>query len=344
MQLNLKYLNFRKDYTKKGDSIGFLCPKINKRNTKFFIKYIHFYNKLYQCKFFELLWTDFPDTLDNNENYQFKNDDTYVTYCSNDNCETDLDKINAWCLCFFNVIFGDSESINNHEKNNMNIVQYIIIWLSYMLSLKKDNTIKNLNDFYNEYIKENDKYNKEITDVESYTSYKDLIDKKNFFSNMNINDISKFYEAFKSLCNMHNEINQELPNCTNYYGNAKTFYEEYQNLLNDNDIGTEGSSYSQILSILSTDYDNLKSQCTEKCSLCTNVLPLPTTKTPQSFEHASSSSSILNTSIPGLSIFAIPVFLGVAYKYSLFGIDKLFQRQYSREKLKKIKRKMNHYM
>ncbi|SCL93305.1 Plasmodium variant antigen protein Cir/Yir/Bir, putative, partial [Plasmodium chabaudi adami] len=53
------------------------------------------------------------------------------------------------------------------------------------------------------------------------------------------------------------------------------------------------------------------------------------------------SSSILNTLISGLSIFSvIPAFLGIAYKYSLFGIDRLFQRHYIRNKLKKIKKKM----
>ncbi|SCL84244.1 Plasmodium variant antigen protein Cir/Yir/Bir, putative, partial [Plasmodium chabaudi adami] len=61
-------------------------------------------------------------------------------------------------------------------------------------------------------------------------------------------------------------------------------------------------------------------------------------------EATPSSSSIASKLIPALLIFAIPLFLGIAYKYSLFGFDKRLQRQYIREKLKKIKKKMTNYV
>ncbi|SCL84343.1 Plasmodium variant antigen protein Cir/Yir/Bir, putative, partial [Plasmodium chabaudi adami] len=64
----------------------------------------------------------------------------------------------------------------------------------------------------------------------------------------------------------------------------------------------------------------------------------------ESFGVTSSSSSIAKTLIPALLIFAIPIFLGVAYKYSLFGFDKQLKRIHSRENLKKIKKKMNRYI
>ncbi|SCL84051.1 Plasmodium variant antigen protein Cir/Yir/Bir, putative, partial [Plasmodium chabaudi adami] len=61
-------------------------------------------------------------------------------------------------------------------------------------------------------------------------------------------------------------------------------------------------------------------------------------------EATSSGSSIASKLIPALLIFAIPLFLGIAYKYSLFGFDKRVQRQNLREKLKKIKKKMTNYV
>ncbi|CAD2105454.1 PIR protein CIR protein [Plasmodium vinckei petteri] len=82
----------------------------------------------------------------------------------------------------------------------------------------------------------------------------------------------------------------------------------------------------------------------EKLSVQSTALS-PAEKSGQIFgetpEVTSSSSSISTTLIPALSVFSvIPVFLGIAYKYSLFGVDKLFQRQYLRTKLKNVKKKM----
>ncbi|SCL97705.1 Plasmodium variant antigen protein Cir/Yir/Bir, putative [Plasmodium chabaudi adami] len=97
---------------------------------------------------------------------------------------------------------------------------------------------------------------------------------------------------------------------------------------------------------ISNGYDNFKKKCNNTQS--SNFPPLPTAKTTQNVveisEATSSSSSIASKLIPVLSIFAIPLFLGIAYKYSLFGFDKRIHRQYLREKLKKIKKKMNNYV
>ncbi|SCL94580.1 Plasmodium variant antigen protein Cir/Yir/Bir, putative [Plasmodium chabaudi adami] len=301
------------------------------------------------CKFFEVIKDDFPDTLSDGK-YQFNNDNIYSTYCDNnvDKCKTDIDKINAGYLYFFITIFGDSESIKNHEKNNMNILQYIIIWLSYMLTRKTNDGISNLNDFYDQYVNKREEYSTSINDVNEYNNYKEIIDKKQDFFNLDMRIISRFYNALKLLCNMYNEINGDVPNCANNHGNANKIINEYQNLLNDNDIGTDGSSYRQMLSTLSTDYDNFKKYCDEKCTGCKSIPSLPTTKTTQLSGHisedTSSSSSIASKLIPALSIFAIPFFLGIAYKYSLFGFDKRLKIQYLREKLKKLKKKMNNYV
>ncbi|CAD2084068.1 CIR protein PIR protein [Plasmodium vinckei lentum] len=299
------------------------------------------------CKFFEIIWKDFPDTLQDG-NYQFKNNDISDTYCTDDSCKTDIDKIMAGWLYFFKTIIGDSDSITNGAASNMNTVQYITIWLSYMLSLKNDKNVTKLYDFYTKYINEDDGYGKTITADEDYNSYSDIINRKQDLMNMDINDISKFYNAFKTLCSMYNDINKDTPDCSKYYTKAKTFFDEYNKLNGDSD-NNENSSYRKILSTLSTDYDNFKKYCNGKCTGCSSILSLPMTKTTQLSvrisEDTSSSSSIASKLIPVLLIFsAIPVFLGIAYKYSLFGFDKRLHRQYIREKIKKIKKKMNHYI
>ncbi|CAD2083958.1 PIR protein CIR protein [Plasmodium vinckei brucechwatti] len=322
------------------------------------------------CKFFEVIWSDYPDTL-HDGNYKFKDDEINDTYCTDDSCKTDIDKIMAGWLYFFKTIIGDSESITNGATSNMNTVQYITIWLSYMLSLKNDKNVTKLYDFYTEYINEDDGYAKTITADEAYNSYSEIINKKKDLMNMHINDISKFYNAFKTLCSMYNDINNATPDCSKYYTKAKTFFDEYNKLNGDSD-NNENSSYRKILSSLSTDYGNFKGYCNKKCHGCGNIPDITYIKTKQKYvdnsvhvseatvssssmekiqspalspEATSSSASIAITLIPVLLIFsAIPVFLRIAYKYSLFGIDKRLHRQYLREKIKKIKKKMNNYI
>ncbi|CAD2095847.1 PIR protein CIR protein, fragment [Plasmodium vinckei petteri] len=53
----------------------------------------------------------------------------------------------------------------------------------------------------------------------------------------------------------------------------------YEETLNGNSNNTDGSSYRQILSTLSTDYDNLKKKCNDVN--CKNITALPTIKTQQ---------------------------------------------------------------
>ncbi|SCL83482.1 Plasmodium variant antigen protein Cir/Yir/Bir, putative, partial [Plasmodium chabaudi chabaudi] len=121
--------------------------------------------------------------------------------------------------------------------------------------------------------------------------------------------------------------------------------------LNDDSNNTEGSSHRKILTVLSTDYDIFKKKCNDDGY---NDIPfLPPIKTTKKYIESSiqfsevilSSSPIASKLIPVLSIFfAIPIFFGIAYKYSLFGFDKRLQRQYLREKIKKIKKKMSQYI
>ncbi|SCL94573.1 CIR protein [Plasmodium chabaudi adami] len=302
------------------------------------------------CKIFEIMWMDFPDTL-RDGNYQF-NDENINNYCDGDgdvdNCKTDLDKINAACFALFEIFFKDSDSLMKHAKNNINIAAYILAWLSYILSLKENEGIKNINGFYEKYIKDKRKYNNHIPGVYGYTSYQNLIDKYIELISNDIEQMSKFYAPLKSLCGMHTECNRYKSNCANCLEKAQDFADKY-NKLNGDSNNNESDSYKNVLYSLSTDYNNFKKYCAENCGDCNDTSSFPEIEAPQGsfqiFEATSSSSSIASKLIPVLLIFvAIPIFLGIAYKYSLFGFDKRLHRKYLREKVKKIKNKMNHYI
>ncbi|ETB57381.1 hypothetical protein YYC_04783 [Plasmodium yoelii 17X] len=302
------------------------------------------------CKNFLLVRTNFPDQLDSEGKYYFNDDQHFKEYCYKGKCDSPLDKINAGCLYFFNEFFKNYSVFESVAKSNINVVEYIMIWLSYMLSLVKNETNDSLKHFYTTFIKGGDKYTNNINYISGYNGYKDLVDKKLYYLDMDNNIISKFYYAFKTLCNMYSECdgkNKDFTKCSN---DAKDFVNKYNELNEDHSI-TGNVSYSQILCTLSTDYNNLKSKCSDSSSF-------PEIKTPQncvkSFEHsyqlisaqnsevASSSSLIVNKLFIVLSIFgAIGIFLGISYKYSLFGFRKRVQKQYLREKIKNIKKKMN---
>ncbi|CAD2084363.1 CIR protein PIR protein [Plasmodium vinckei brucechwatti] len=299
------------------------------------------------CKIFEVIWKDFPDTLDSGGKYQFNDNEVCETYCNNNceniYCKTDNDKIMAGWISLIKTIYG-SDLIKNDVPNNMNINEYIIIWLIYMLNLKGSNTISNLNETCNGYINEHGGHSLVSTIDKDYNDIiKNLINNKNYLVDMDKNIISKFYSLLKSLCSMYNDINKDTANCTQFLQKGKEFVGIFEKLNNDSN-NTEGSSHRALLSSLSTDYDNFKKYCNEKCNGCSSIPPLPATRRTQVSAHISENtspgSSIASKLIPALLIFAIPIFLGIAYKYSLFEFDKRLQRQYIREKIKKIKNKM----
>ncbi|CAD2100942.1 PIR protein CIR protein [Plasmodium vinckei petteri] len=211
--------------------------------------------------------------------------------------------------------------LKNLEKYGLEydkLAEYAILWLRYKLNQKEPHYKTQLSEFYNNYIQTNKHYNDKINNSGSM-NYKDIIDTKKDL--MDIKEMTKFSYPFKILLLLYNNNNNKKSgNCT-HSDDAKKFADEFEKLNNDsNNIGS--SSYNKMLYRLSDDYNNLKNKCT-------NFPTLPKVKTPPS------------KLIPALSTFSvIPVFLGIAYKYSLFGVDKLFQRQYLRTKLKKVKKKM----
>ncbi|CAD2094020.1 CIR protein PIR protein [Plasmodium vinckei lentum] len=234
-------------------------------------------------------------------------------------------------MCFSYLEMASSGVINlleNLEKYNLEydkLAEYAILFLSYKLKQHSEHKSTNLNKVYTIDIKTNKNYNNKIKD--NGPTYKEIIDKKKNLMNMNINEISKFNVLFSILCKLYTECDKKksYTNCSN---DAHDFAKNFENLNEDSNINGN-TSYRKLLSTLSNDYDNFKICFAEKCSYCSDLPTLPEIKTPPS------------KLIPALSTFSvIPVFLGIAYKYSLFGIDKLFQRQYLRKKFKKIKKKL----
>ncbi|EAA16271.1 putative yir4 protein [Plasmodium yoelii yoelii] len=236
-------------------------------------------------------------------------------YCSSNKCSDNLAKINAGCLYLLDAFFKDSSVFKSDAKSNIDIVEYIIIWLSYILNLKKSEGNKtNLQYFYDTYIN-NNMYKNTITDIKEYNSYKDLIDKKKDLINMDMSIISELYNAFYKLCMMHLEMDDKSPDCNKHLGKAKEFVEKYKKIKKNPSV-TEGSPYYKLLSTLSKDYDNLKNKCD-------SFPALSSIEKAEKFIHssghisedASSNSSIVNKLFIVLSIFgAIAFFLGISYK------------------------------
>ncbi|EAA21181.1 putative yir3 protein [Plasmodium yoelii yoelii] len=238
------------------------------------------------------------------ESYRFIDDVDFKEYCTNENCVDDTAKINARCLYIFETFFKDKSAFEKDAKGNIYIVQYILIWLSYVLSLIKSNQDDNRVHFYNTYIKEGEKYNKNIDDVTTYKNYKDLIDRNKYILSMDMNIISKLYDAFNTLCDTYIEFGTNNSDCTQDSEKAHQFVEKYKKIIIDHNIG-ENIRYFHVLINLLTDYDNLKKNC--------DIFP-PTPDIKKIISEATS-SSIASKLIPILSILvAIPIFLGIAYK------------------------------
>ncbi|VTZ73073.1 PIR protein [Plasmodium yoelii] len=249
------------------------------------------------------------------------------------NCDSDDQKLSSSFIALL-TLFNDKNNNKNLEGDKL--VEYAILWLCYKLNQKKENITTIFNEFYTKYIETNSCYKQKINDNSDSDNKisKDVIKKKIESMDIDIKDISNFYDAFKSLCNMYNEIGAE-PNieCKTCLENARELFEKYEKLKNALDIN-KGNSYYQLLSSLSNDYKIFENKYSDKCSNISLV--------------ACPRSSIIKNTVIAIAIsiafiFAsVSIFLGIAYKYSLFGIRKRFQKQKLREKLKNIKKRMNH--
>ncbi|SCL98784.1 Plasmodium variant antigen protein Cir/Yir/Bir, putative [Plasmodium chabaudi adami] len=262
-----------------------------------------------------------------------------INYCpfanngSEQKCSSYEELVNS---AFITMLVSFINSNNDEHLYRDKFAEYAILWLCYQLNKKTVNRIDNINGYYNNYIKGIEQYSNKLKDTDNYNSCKGIINKKQYLMNMDINKMSKLYEALKILCDMYtgcNEKNNNYPSCSE---DAEKFVQKFENLNRDSSI-TGNNFFREILSSLSTNYNNFKNDCAKNCSSCNNLPTLSPIKTPQN-------SSIASKLIPVLLAFTIPFFLGVAYKYSLFEIDKRLQRKQLREKRKKTKRKVYNYI
>ncbi|VTZ79266.1 PIR protein [Plasmodium yoelii] len=280
---------------------------------------------------------------------KFNHPEYLQKYCIN-GCDHNLDKINVGCLYLLDQFYKHDGIFPSPSNSNPNIVDNIFIWLSYMLNLKETNKNEGIKYFYDNYITQRSTYKEHISGLTGYGTYKELIDDRKGFLDMDKNIVSKFYEELKSLCKLYNGLGDGNKNCKNYLEDNSEFFKKYNDLKQDTSF-TKNSYDSQIFSTLLKDYDGLKRECEVALSPQTEEtkqnlgqtlaldsgldLGLDYGQESESSFEATSSSSITSKLIPVLLILgAIPIFLGIAYKYSLFGFRKRVQK-HLREKLKK---------
>ncbi|SCL84623.1 CIR protein [Plasmodium chabaudi adami] len=275
------------------------------------------------CKFINSIDKSITVNVNNlKANIEF--DNIQNQYCTGDNGDGECFPYGAIISSFFIKML---ECMNDKDLNKKKLGEYVILSLFYKLNQKKENEIINLNDFQKKYIKGNENLIDKINGDGSYNRCLDIINKKPYLMSIDIKEMTKLYAPLKSLCKLYTECDEKKENYTSCLKDAQDFANEFNKLNDDNSIN-ENNLYREILSSLFNDYNDLKNGCVKKCSGCNNIPTLSEIKAPPS-------SSIASKLIPVLLAFAIPVFLGIAYKYSLFGFDKRFRRKYSREKLKK---------
>ncbi|CDS44884.1 PIR protein [Plasmodium yoelii] len=286
----------------------------------------------------------------NSKNYTFSGSYTNK-YCPDNNCDNDNNK--KISSAFIGLLGFYKEVVDMKNMESDKIAEYAILWLCHILNQKTENGTTTLNDFYTEHIKKNSHYNQETIGDSNNKIKIDVIDAKIKSMNMNIKDISNFYEIFKLLCMMDGEVDKKNLQCNTCLKNAKEFYEKYEKLKNGLDIN-KGSSYFQLLYSLSNDYDKFKEKYKKVCSntesfeACSRssvtkspvtecpVTNSPVTNSPMTNCPVTECPVTKNTLITIAIIFvASSILLGVSYKYSLFGFRKRSQKQHLRENLKK---------
>ncbi|VTZ80304.1 PIR protein [Plasmodium yoelii] len=289
------------------------------------------------CGHFDLLGKCLPDELGNRATVELSTIKNYKNYCPSENCDTDLEKITIGFLWLLEQYFTEYPIKGNNEYNTEPFFIYIILWLSNKLKQNKGHNTTTINDFYTNHVKNNNKYNKFIKEAYTISGIEEFINKQKDLFNINIENLSKFYDASKLICSMYGNFATNI-NKDSLLNNANEFVIKYQELDGDSN-NTSDSSRKQILSALSTDYGTLRSKRND-----ITFLPEITAKiSALRSGYTLSSSSIGNRLFTVLSIFgAIAFFLGISYKYSLFGFRKRFQKQKLREKIKNIKKRMNH--
>ncbi|CDU85270.1 uncharacterized protein PY17X_1044100 [Plasmodium yoelii] len=268
------------------------------------------------CKSINEIDNYFVDDLKNSGNDLSM--DLLSMYCPDSKCSSDELKIISGFILLLNM-FGEG------DIDSDKLVEYAILWLSYKLNQKTQNGTTKLYDFYTEKIKTNSCYNGHIADNSDNGDKinKDVIENKIKSMNIDIKYISNYYDPFKSLCNVYNELDPEKKQCKTCLESGGEFFEKYEKHKNALDI-TKGDSYSQLWFSLLKDYKIFENKYNSlECSSISPLVACPRSSVTQ------------NTLITIAIIFvAASILLGVSYKYSLFGFRKRSQKQHLREKLK----------
>ncbi|SCL85036.1 Plasmodium variant antigen protein Cir/Yir/Bir, putative [Plasmodium chabaudi adami] len=222
---------------------------------------------------------------------QYGSIDKYCDYGSSSekgNCNNEYFKMTSSGVIYL------LENLKKYGLENDKLAEYAILWLSYKLNEKPNDKLTDLNEFYTNYIETNKYYNNiKVNDL----TYKEIINKK--INLLNIKEISKFNDTFGMLLSLYYLVHLKKLDCKKCSQKAKDFAQYFQEPNNDSN-NIENSSYNKLFTP--------QKISVEKSRKDGEQIPL------QPPEGTSSSSSILNTVIPVLSAFAIPVFLGVAYK------------------------------
>ncbi|ETB56395.1 hypothetical protein YYC_05824 [Plasmodium yoelii 17X] len=282
------------------------------------------------CGQIDFLGKYLPDNSDKTTILDFYGNDSFKNYCPSANCDSELEKITIGFLWLLEKYCSISKSKNCNENNNNPFFLYMISWLSYKLNKNSKHNFTKISDFYNKHVNDNNF----INDASKFKNLKETINKKKDFLDINIDDMSKFYDAFKFLCSMYGNLAMgkydELSNNAIHFLNKYTDLNDYYNV--------KGTTHSQILSALLTDYNKLKTDYAKKNTNPKELPILPTGIATKSFLR---NSSIQISVIPMTFIFcALLIYLGIVYKRSSFDFRKRLQKLNLR--IKKIKRKINH--
>ncbi|CDS44502.1 YIR protein [Plasmodium yoelii] len=188
------------------------------------------------CKSINAIDEFFVDDPNNLREYNSLN--KLNMYFSYSNCSNDDPKLISEFIVLLSLFNGIDIGANLDSDK---LVEYAILWLSYKLNQKTQNGTTKLDDFYTNNVAKNRCYDENIGTANNSKIKKDVIEKQIRSMDIDIKDISNFYDAFKSLCKNALDINK-------------------------------GSSYYKLLSSLSNDYKKFENKYNKHA--CSSISPL----------------------------------------------------------------------
>ncbi|ETB63489.1 hypothetical protein YYC_00244 [Plasmodium yoelii 17X] len=157
------------------------------------------------CGKFDFLREYLPDDLGATTKLDLNDNSEIKKYCpenglGDNTCNTNLDKITAGFLWLLGECYS-TLTTNGYDQNNTNaFFIHMISWFSYKLNQHEGKKFNTINDFFNEYVKSSGNYKSFITDANRIGNLKEFMDKRDYLLNINIDDLSKFYDASKLIC------------------------------------------------------------------------------------------------------------------------------------------------